>query len=154
MPGTTMRANQKLIIPALGGIYAGLHDIAYTIVRVITGGNLVAHGWGKVFGGMAGTAEWLNSVGYQPGMLWAPLLAFTEVVGGLCLVVGLFTRAACVPILLFLLTAVTFHWPNGFFWNSANGGWEYPVFWAAVTFMFLIRGAGPISVDAKLGRTF
>ena len=41
----------------------------------------------------------------------------------------------------FMLVAVTFHWPNGFFW--ADGGWEYPAFWGLIFLAILLRGGGP-----------
>jgi putative oxidoreductase len=70
---------------------------------------------------------------------------------GLCLALGLFTRLAAGPIIVFLIVAiVTYHWELGYNWESR--GIEYPLFWAIVVFHFLVRGGGPWSLDAKIGR--
>jgi putative oxidoreductase len=49
-----------------------------------------------------------------------------------------------------MFEAIRFHWGNGFFWP--DGGFEYPLFWGIVALSFVIRGGGPYSLDAKLGR--
>jgi putative oxidoreductase len=41
---------------------------------------------------------------------------------------------------------------NGFFWNQ--GGFEYPLMWATVVLVFLVRGGGKASVDSLLARSF
>ena len=74
------------------------------------------------------------------------MVGLTEFAGGLCLALGLFTRWAAAPILIFLLTAVVYHSRFGFYWNAR--GFEYPLFWAIVVFHFLIRGGGPCSLDS------
>ena len=74
-----------------------------------------------------------------------------EFVGGLFLALGLLTRVAAAPIIGFLVTAiVTYHWQFGFAWESR--GIEYPLFWSIVVLHFLVRGGGPWSLDALIGR--
>jgi putative oxidoreductase len=74
-----------------------------------------------------------------------------ELVCGILLAVGLFTRVAAGPILVFLLVAiVTYHWDFGYNWESR--GIEYPLFWALVVLHFLVHGGGRWSVDALIGR--
>jgi putative oxidoreductase len=63
---------------------------------------------------------------------------------------GFLTRLVCIPILLFLLTAIYYHSQFGFYWNSR--GFEYPLFWSIVVFHFLIHGGGRWSIDHRLGR--
>ncbi len=63
----------------------------------------------------------------------------------------MFTRLAAGPIIVFLIVAiVTYHWEFGYNWEAR--GIEYPLFWAIVVFHFLMRGGGPWSLDAKIGR--
>ena len=74
-----------------------------------------------------------------------------EFVCGICLALGLFTRLAAGPIIVFLIVAiVTYHWEFGFMWEKR--GIEYPLFWAIVVFHFLVHGGGPYSLDARIGR--
>jgi putative oxidoreductase len=155
---TNLTANvdtPRLVVPALGGIYAKLSGLAWPLLRVTTGLLLVPHGAQKLFGafggyGIAGTGQFLESVGYAPGWLWALLIGLVEFVGGLMLAAGLATRLVAAAVALFMANAVLFHLPNGFFWS--NGGFEYPLLWAVAALIFVIRGGGELSVDKRLGR--
>jgi putative oxidoreductase len=143
--------NERLIMPVLGCIYEPLGYLVVPLLRVATGAFLFAHGWPKL-ATMPETAGFLESAGYTPGMLWAVLLAATELVGGLFLALGFLTRLVSVPIFIFVLNAVMFHRPNGFYWNSPNGGWEYPLMLTIIALFFFAKGAGPLSVDSRLNR--
>jgi putative oxidoreductase len=140
----------RLVIPALGKVYAALAPFTEPLLRLVAGLSFVPHGYPKLFVNPQGTAEWFEEIGFEPGMLWTILTGAVEFFGGLCLALGLLTRLVVVPILIFLATAIAYHWQFGFQWN--NQGWEYPLFWWIVVFHFLIRGGGPYSVDAWLGR--
>ncbi len=125
------------------------------LVRVTAGLCLVPHGAQKLFGafggnGLAATGEFLGSIGYTPGYFWALALACLEFFGGIFLALGLFTRLVAAAVVVFMLNAILVHLPNGYFWN--NGGFEYPIFWGIVALSFAVRGGGPYSLDARLGR--
>lgn len=145
----------RLVVPALGGLYAALSRLTWPMLRVTTGLLLVPHGAQKLFGafggyGIAGTGQFLESVGYTPGWLWALLIGLVELVGGLLLAAGFLTRLAAAAITVFMANAILFHLPNGFFWT--NGGFEYPLLWTVAALAFVIRGGGELSVDRSLGR--
>jgi putative oxidoreductase len=146
-----------LLIPALGGIYTGLSSLMEPLLRVAVGLMLIPHGAQKLFGafgggGIAGTAGFLESVGYSNATVWAALIAVVEFFGGACLALGLLTRPAAVAIAAFLGSAVVFHSANGFFWTG--GGFEYPLLWTVCALYFAVRGGGHYSVDAQLGKEF
>jgi len=142
--------SQRLVIPVLGGLYRAAAPFTETAIRIVAGLSLVPHGYPKLFVNPEAAAAFLAKGGYTPGIFWAILLGLTEFVGGLLLAAGFLTRLACIPIFIFLLTAIAFHSKNGFVWN--NLGFEYPLFWAIVVFHFLIHGGGRYSVDRMLGR--
>lgn len=144
-----MAAQPQLLIPTLGAIYRAVAPVTEFLIRLVAGLSLVAHGYPK-FLAMAQTAEYFEKTGYSPGMFWAVAVGLTEVVGGLCLAVGFLTRLVSIPILIFLITAITYHSQFGFYWNLR--GFEYPLFWSIVVFHFLIHGGGRWSVDHWLGR--
>lgn len=144
-----MTPQPRLLIPALGDIYRALAPVTELLIRLVAGLSLVAHGVPK-FMALSQAAAYFEKTGYAPGMFWALAVGLTEVVGGLCLAAGFLTRLVCVPVLIFLITAVTYHWQFGFFWNTR--GFEYPLFWSIVVFHFLIHGGGQWSVDHWLGR--
>jgi putative oxidoreductase len=127
-----------------------LAPVTELLVRVAAGVFLVYHGYPKLLGHTTATAGFFEQQGFRPGLLWAVAVGLTEFAGGLCLAAGLFTRIVCVPILVFLATAVAYHWPRGVNW--IEGGFEYPLLWALVVLHFLVRGSGPYSVDALLVR--
>jgi putative oxidoreductase len=142
--------SRRLIIPQLGRVYDALAPWTTLLVRVVAGLSFIPHGYPKLFVDPAGTAQFFEKSGFHPGMLWAILVGCTETFGGLFLALGLLTRLACIPVLIFLLTAISFHAPNGFAWNRL--GFEYPLFWSIVVFHFLVHGGGRYSLDAVLGR--
>ena len=144
-----MGERPRLLVPAFGGFYRAVAPVTELLIRLVAGLSLVAHGIPK-FLAMAQTAEYFEKTGYSPGMFWAVAVGLTEVVGGLCLAVGFLTRLVSIPILIFLITAITYHSQFGFYWNLR--GFEYPLFWSIVVFHFLIHGGGRWSVDHWLGR--
>lgn len=140
------------IIPMLGIVTWALAPFTELAVRIFAGVALIAHGYPKLFVNPEGNAAFFEQAGFSPGLFWSILVGLTETVGGLCLAVGLLTRLVAVPILIFLLTAITYHWQFGFYWNAR--GIEYPMFFALVMLHFIMRGGGRYSIDAKIGREF
>ena len=144
-------ADSKLLIPPLGRLYDLFRPITEPLIRLVAGGSLAWHGYWILFGGIAGTARWFESIGFEDGLVLAWVVGILEFVCGLCLALGLATRLAAGPIIVFLImTIVTYHWEFGFMWD--NRGIEYPLFWAIVVFHFLVHGGGPYSLDARIGR--
>ncbi|KAA0970256.1 DoxX family protein [Aureimonas fodinaquatilis] len=137
-------------IPALAGFYDALRAPSETLLRVICGAALMVHGFPKIMDPFRMTGM-VENLGFYPGAFWSPLLAATEFLGGLLLVIGLFTRPAALAATVVLLVTVYFHWvvqAEGF------SGAEKSILWAAITFFFFIHGANKHSVDHKLGRQF
>ena len=145
-----MHQTPRLLVSGLCRIYALLAPVTEPLVRVIAGLSFVPHGWPKLFGDAEKSAEWFEEIGFEPGLLWNYAVGSVELFGGICLAIGLLTRLVAVPILIFLATAIVYHSQFGFHWNRL--GFEYPLFWWIVVFHFFVRGAGPYSVDAALGR--
>jgi putative oxidoreductase len=127
-----------------------LSQVTAPLIRVVSGLSLAAHGYAILFGDHEAFASFFERAGFRPGLLWAILCGLVQFVGGLCFALGFRTRLVAVPILIFLLTAITYHWQFGFYWDVR--GFEYPLFWSVVTFHFLVHGGGPYSLDALLGR--
>ena len=55
-------------------------------------------------------------------MFWGTLVGCTEFVGGVLLVIGLFTRLAALAVVIFMIFAIQFTSAKGFFWTRA--GWN------------------------------
>ena len=140
------RYASSLVFPSLGKVYAALEDWTLPLLRFVAGFNMAMHGWIHVNADMAETAA------FEPGLFWAYAVTLTEFAGGIMLAAGFLTRIAAVAIFLFLTTAVSHHMKNGFYWTDA--GFEYPLMWAVVTLVFLVKGGGKLSVDNLLGKSF
>jgi putative oxidoreductase len=148
-------AASRLYIPALGGIYSAVGTYAEPILRIALGGVLIPHGMQKLFGafggmGFAGNAALFDKLGYTPGAFWGTLVGCTELIGGILLVLGLFTRFAAAAVVIFMIMAIHFTSAKGFFWSA--GGWEYPLLIGICALFFLIRGGGHCSLDRVIGR--
>jgi putative oxidoreductase len=151
------------VFPQLAPVYQTLAPVTEALLRVVVGLWMVPHGLRMTFGFFPGTgiaqrnvgalATDLDRWGYRPGWFWAPLIAATELVAGPMLAFGLFTRAAAVPLLLFLIIANVERWRVGrYFWNKL--GLEYTLMWTVATLYFLIHGGGPYSLDRLIGWEF
>jgi putative oxidoreductase len=145
----------KLVFPGLAGFYETMRPIAYTLMRVVIGVTIFTHGWGKVMGGAAGVTGYFAKLGMPaPGAMayWA---MFIETIGALCVAAGLFTRFFAAVLAVEMLIAIYLvHWQNGFLVSVSGGknGYEYVLLLGIVLFAIAIRGGGPYSIDAKIGK--
>jgi len=156
LEGKTMpaRSDTKLYFPALGSFYDGLADWAYPLIRITAGLMLLPHVWPKfVSFGAAGFATSLARRGIEPALPFAYLVMFTELVGGICITIGFLTRPfALLCLIEMIVIAVKAHAPNGWGFSVQGGGAEFPVMWAILFLVILIRGGGPFSVDRAIGK--
>ncbi|WP_397456130.1 DoxX family protein [Pseudomonas versuta] len=127
-----------------------------TVLRVFVGIIFAAHGSQKLFGwfgggGLAGTAQWMESIGLTPGTLMALLSGGTEFFAGLALIVGLLTRPAALGLSFTLLVAIfSVHIHNGLF--MANNGYEFALALLGGTVAVLLEGAGKLSIDGAIAK--
>src|SRR5690242_612882 len=106
-------------------------NVGLLILRIVIGGTVALHGSQKVFGafggpGIEGTHGMVRKLGLRPSRPLAVLLAGTELLGGLLLVLGLLTPVAAAAVAGVMLSATrVVHWEQGFF--ATNGGYELPL---------------------------
>src|SRR6267143_3460697 len=100
-------------------------------IRLAMGAIFVGHGTQKVLGSFngPGLTKWISVPApfpfMRPAWLWMGAAAFAELIGGILVLLGFFTRVGAFFIAVTMLTAIIgVHWPN-FFAN--NNGLEYPV---------------------------
>ena len=120
-------------------------DYAALLLRVSMGIGFIAHAWLKyaVFT-PAGTVQYFQSLGL-PGPLAYVVMA-AEFFGGIALILGLWTRWVSLALLPIMLGAVFAHAGNGFFFTAANGGWEFPAFWAVGLAVQALIGGGALAL--------
>ncbi|SOC15993.1 DoxX family protein [Rhodobacter maris] len=116
-------------------------DLTALLLRLGSGVLFLAHGLMKVFTfTIPGTVAYFESLGLPGAFAYLTILA--ELGGGLLLLSGLATRLVSLPLVLVLLGATWVHSGNGWTFSNANGGWEFPLFWALVQATIGILGAG------------
>jgi len=122
-------------------------------LRLGLGIMFLAHGLQIAFGMFGGSgitrfSEMLSSLGFAPATAFAYLVAYIELLGGLFLIAGLFTRISSALLLIVMLVAIfKVHFTNGFF--AMSGGYEYNFIIICVCISLLISGPGHISINKK-----
>jgi len=114
------------------------------LLRLALGTVFIAHGWTKLNGPL-GTPEGFNieAWGWPYPVLWAWVVAVVETLGGLLILVGLFTRFAAALIACVMATAIiNVKLPAGFV-----GGFEIDFVLLLIALSLVVGGAGRISVD-------
>jgi putative oxidoreductase len=111
----------------------------------------IVHGYQKVFGmGMSGVTGMFTQIGVPAPAIMAPLISVIELVGGIALLFGAFTRVAAFLLACDMLGAIVLvHAKNGFL---APKGVEVPLGNLAMLVTVALLGAGAYSIDALLAR--
>jgi len=145
MPATTPR-NLRLAKPVID-LDTAPYGIA--LLRVSLGILFLAHGLLKVFVfSLPGTAGFFASVGL-PGFM-AYIVTPMEVIGGLMLIVGLYTRWVAIVLFPILLVAtVKVHGASGWLFTNEGGGWEFPAFFAVATVVQFLLGEGAFGLTSR-----
>ena len=116
----------------------GLRGPVHALLRIGAGLLFLQHGLQKLFGLLGGSAVPVGSLLGLAGIL--------ETLGGLLLVVGLWTRPVAFVLMGQMLAAFLMaHLPKGG-WPIQNGG-ELPLIYALVFAVLATAGAGPASLD-------
>ncbi|HEX8813792.1 MAG TPA: DoxX family protein [Terracidiphilus sp.] len=123
-----------------------LQPLALLLMRLALGAIMVAHGYHKVFGGLHHHAQMVASLGLPAWLGYVS--AFVELLGGLLILVGFFTRAAAFALCVELVVAIwKVHLHNGLVGPT---GFEFPLAVATLAFALIFFGGGPIAVDHVL----
>lgn len=129
------------------GTRRGVSHFALNLLRIGAGLLFMQHGAQKLFGWFGGvdgngaTAELVSLFG---------LAGILEFFGGLLIVIGLFTVPVAVILLIEMLWAyVQVHLPNSLVPIENQG--ELALLYALIWLYFAASGAGPASVDQRMG---
>ena len=145
-------SDTKLIYPGLAGFYAKMLPVAATLVRVVVGIMFLMHVQGKFHAGPAAVAaNVMGKNGLEPAIFFAYAAMALELIGGACLIIGLFTRFFAAALAIEMGIALLFvHLPKGY--AAGGGGYEYVLLIGVILLAIAMRGGGPYSADAKIGK--
>jgi putative oxidoreductase len=121
------KPKSKLLFPGLESFYAVAVPLAWPIVRIAVGWNLLVHGWGKVMRGSSAYVRGFVEQGFDPALPWIWAALTIEFVGGIALILGLFTRFFAAAAAVEMLIITVLYWKAGFSW--LNRGYEYTLLW-------------------------
>ena len=132
----------RLLFPGLQSFYDVAVPLAWPIVRIAVGWNLVVHGWGKVTRGPSAYVRAFVEQGFDPALPWIWSALMIEFVGGIALIVGLFTRFFAAAAAVEMLVITLLYWKAGFSW--LNRGYEYTLLWGPRLLRHRAAGRGTL----------
>ncbi len=110
--------------------------------------------------------DFLFPFNYVPVEISWFMATWAEILGGFCLIFGLFTRFWALSLIVISIVAISgVHWPDD--WNSlaelwesyaisrksdTHGNFRVPLLFIAMLFPLVFKGAGRISIDHYLQR--
>lgn len=119
--------------------------LGWTVVRITFGlAMALAHGLPKVMDGMVKHTAGVAALGFPFPSFFAWASALTELVGGLLIAVGLYTRPAALLLVSNMAVALYRHREDPF------SSTEKALLFFAVFVATLAIGSGPWSLDAKV----
>jgi uncharacterized membrane protein YphA (DoxX/SURF4 family) len=124
----------------------GVWENGLAIVRIVTGAFLIYHGK-EVFQteDMNGYAKWLTDLHFPVPAFMAYAGKATELLGGLCITLGLFTRLATLSLTI-SFTTITFGMGHGKIFTED----QHPFLFVLLALVFFFSGPGPWSLDGRL----
>lgn len=134
--------------------FAGFAVLAPLVARVIVGVVMTAHGLQKLLGGPANFGGFLSQLGVPAPTLTAFVVTLVELVGGILLILGLFSRLAALLLTIDLTVAVLLVKLGVGLIAPADqpgAGYELDLALIAGFLVVLFAGPGPVSIDRILG---
>ena len=130
---------KKLLHPGKYGLKVNL---ALLILRICVGIFMFTHGWGKMmnlFG--EGSIKFADPLGLGASLSLA-LVVFAEILCSFMLIIGLFMRFACFPLIITMLVAAfIIHGDDPF------SGKEMALLYLVIYIVLFITGSGQFSID-------
>ena len=121
-------------------------DLGLLMLRLASGGIMAySHGWGKLQKMLSGDMSFADpiGVGEEASLI---LTVFAEFVCGVLVALGLFTRAALVPLIITMVVAVFIVHADDPFSKQ-----EFGLLFLIPYITIFLAGPGKFSLDKKLG---
>ena len=125
---------------------AGAFNTAMLFLRIVAGGLMLVHGYDKMVHFNETAANMMNFMGIGSKATTA-LVIFAEFFCSMLVILGLFTRLACIPLIICMGVAL-FMAHNGDFLGKGQMAALYLVCYVVLLFV----GAGKVSVDSMISK--
>lgn len=123
--------------------------VVSTIMRVVLGILFLAHGISKLKMGLGNVEAWFSSLGIPGGLAY--FIAALEIVGGIMLMAGLFTRYVSALFVIMLTGAIfTAKLSAGLLGNNQMAGYELDLILIIASIYIIVADRSPLSVDHAL----
>lgn len=129
-------------------------ELGLAILRVVVGVIFIAHGAPSLFGGMEGTAAFMDSLGIPLPVVAAWTISLLEFLGGISLIVGFLVTPVALLLATHMMAGIILvHAARGFYvlGPNASGGIEYSLLLTASLLMLVFGGPGLAAMDARHG---
>ncbi|WP_194762376.1 DoxX family protein [Microbacterium sp. UFMG61] len=122
-------------------------SLGLLVLRIVVGAVFAAHGAQKIFEyTIPGTIGSFAGMGVPMPEIAAPFVAFVELIGGILLVLGLFTRLAGILLAIDMIVALVLVHLSAGLWVG-EGGYEFVAVLGAGALALALTGAGRFSLD-------
>ncbi|KKK37471.1 oxidoreductase [Mesobacillus campisalis] len=122
------------------------YEASVLMLRVVLGIIFFVHGLVKFQGGIENTAGWFASIGI-PGFL-AYAVAFIEMVGGIALILGLFSRVVSGLLAVIMAGAIlTVKLSAGLLGDGVSAGYELDLALLAMAVFIAVNGSKLYALD-------
>jgi putative oxidoreductase len=125
-------------------------DFGLLFLRIGIGGMFIFHGAPKMFGGpegweRIGASMAIVGIKFLP-VFWGFMASFSEFIGGICIILGLFFRPACILLTITMTIAASGHLSRGEGLRRAAHAIENGIVFLSLIFI----GPGKYSLDEWL----
>jgi putative oxidoreductase len=133
-------------------IASSTDDVGKLVLRAALAILLLFHGVSKLIGGVGFITGMLAKAGLPPAVGY--LVYIGEVVAPLLILLGIWTRAAALVVVINMIVALLLVHTGEFFTMSKTGGWalELQGFYLASAIAVALLGAGRYSVGGVTGK--
>jgi putative oxidoreductase len=125
---------------------SGAFNTAILLLRLVAAGLMLKHGYDKLTD-FDGTVQHMPTLFGMSQKVCAILVIFAEFFCSLFLIIGLFSRFACIPLIITMIVALVKVHHNDFL-----GEGQMAALFLGCYVVILLVGPGKISVDSMIGK--